>query len=95
MSTILATMVRHIDEGTIHQLLLKSEKDENSSRHERDHIEANPVYKTDGNEKVSTLTQQQLPSQDDQEISDTSPLQSIEDSIPSSSVQSSDLIVRP
>ncbi|GBP30268.1 hypothetical protein EVAR_27880_1 [Eumeta japonica] len=84
-------------EDTIRQLLLQSESDdENSSGSEREnYVEADTVFRPNGDEEFSSLTRQHLSGQDDQKSSDTPPLQSIEDSIPISSIQSSDLIIRP
>ena len=68
---------------------------QNSSESEtEDHLEADPAYETGGEDEVSTLTQQQLPVQDSQIRSDTTSLQSIEDSILNSPVLSSNSILQ-
>lgn len=82
---------------TILSLLLEDQsEEENSSGSEpEDHIEADPAYETEGEDEVSTLNEEQLPDQDNEASSDTSSTRSIEDAIPSTSADPSDLIIRP
>ncbi|XP_060804330.1 piggyBac transposable element-derived protein 4-like [Amyelois transitella] len=90
-------MARRIDEELIRQILSQEDSDnEYSSGSEReDHLEADPAYETDEEDEVSNMNQQQIPGQDVQISGNSSPLQSVEGSIPSSSVLSSDLILQP
>lgn len=67
--------------------------DENSSGTEEEvHVEADPAYKTDSQDDISSLTQQPSPGQDVQESNHYSP---IEDPIPDTSIQPNELIIIP
>lgn len=82
---------------TILALLLEDQsEEENSSGSEpEDHIEADLTYETEGEDEVSALNEEQLPDQDNEASNDTSSTRSIEDVIPSTSADPSDLIIRP